>query len=752
MLFMVYSAIGQTTKSIQLTYDSSDFTLETDSGLVYIGSSIHDLHFTSDTLSPALPHVIINILIEPTQSYVSHSLQQSTQLLASNVIIAPNTIEVIDTVLNDTGETYNISYSGLYPSSNLEYVGEAMIDGAKLLVFDYCPFKYYSSSHNLYLVSSLTINIMLNNDTPRNGENTGCLDNMYSAVSDIVVNPEDLTGQGSAYIKPIAPMSPAPLVTDGFEYIIVTTNFMKNEFQRLANWKTQKGIKATVITIEDINTQYSQYSSLELRIKYAIRNYYNGQYNRLKYVVLGGGHQYVPSPICYVNYLTHTTYTPTDWFYACFDTMDWDLNNNGRLGEVGDAVDLYPEVFVTRLPADNLSDAQIMVNKIINYESNPNTVTWHNRLLMGGNKLQKQKGNKSDAEYRGDKIYSNYIQPNWNGSMDKFYDTGTSFSGGANYQFTANNLSSVLSSGYPFVNIYTHGSWKGWNMETGNDFMSSAVNAVTNQTYSVITTNSCNTNSFDTKSNCLGCLFMKNVNAKCVGYWGSSRDNYSAAIYKKLSSANEFVGDFYKSLFLDSEKSFGYATTKARIANLGRCNHPFIYSTRYALFTFNALGDPEMPLYTHIPSLFVNVNISFVNNHITVNTGLSGCSICVMSKNDYGNQYYCVVRNASSYSFDISNSFATDYTVTISKPGYVTYTSDYTLPPLDNVYIQNQTFSNNTTITGNNIYVGKDVQMTQPVGEVEVVNGILTLQGYNIVHIKNGFSVNTGGQLIINNN
>lgn len=747
--YLSETAQALTTKNIQLTFNSSDFTLETEDGLTYIDSSVHDVFFTSDTLSPALPHITVNILIEQSQIYNSHTIQKTYQLLGSNIIIAPNASEIIDTITYNIPEPTNIYYTGSFPTTNVDFVGEEMIDGAKLLVFDVCPFIYNSTTHQLYIISSLNISIVLDETNNRSGS-TNSLNNMYSIVYDMIENPEDLST--GAYHAPLIGNN-TPINTEGYEYIIVTTESMKSTFQQLANWKTQKGIKAKVITIEDIDLLYPQYSSRELRIKYALKDYYNGQYHNLRYAVLAGSQSNVPSPNCYVRFFTHHEYTPTDWFYACFDTMDWDSNNNNKWGEIDDGVDLYPEIFVTRLPARNANEAQIMIDKIIGYESNPTNTEWNNQILMGGAKLRKKKGNTSDSEYRSGKIYDKYILPYWNGNRVKFFDTGTSFPGGSDYQFTAYHLRNVLSQGYPFVHIYTHGNWDRWKMEEGDGFKNSDVQYLNNPIYTIITANSCYTNQFDNPNQtCLGEYFMNKSNSGVVGVWGCSRAEYSCVIYKKLSSANEFVGDFYKCLFSNenNNKNFGFATCMAKIQNLGRCKHPTIYSTRHALYIFNAFGDSEMPVYIQVPQHFTNPDIELLNNQLSVSTEIEGCSICVMSKNDCGEQYYCVVRGTSDYTFDLSNTQAIEYVVTITKPGYVAYSTEVQMPNENNVYIQNQTFTSNATIVGDNIYIGRDVDLTQQTGDVIVNNGTLNVQGNNKVVIKNGFKVNLGANLKIN--
>ena len=733
-------------KTITLSYDATDFTFDTEEGFTIIGSDAHNIYYASDTLQPALPHITVNVLIEPTQIMLAFGQQINTLLVSHDITIPPNTIEIPDTIENDIPDTYaNVTFYGTYPSSNIQYIGENRIDGAKILVFDVCPFQYNSSTNDLFIISNMEIEIMLM-DYPTRGDNTSYLNNMYSLVENIVVNPEELTDPSSAYVKPQHGLYPPLTNTEGYEYVIVTTNAMKSEFQRLADWKTQKGVKAKVLTTEYIDSAYSQYSTQQLRIKHALRNYYDGQYKNLKYVLLGGSHSCVPSQLCYIHYLIDHDHTPSDYFYSCFDTMDWDTNHNGEVGEVPDQVDIYPEIFVTRLPARNTTDARIMVDKIIGYETAPNLSAWQNRLLMGGTELRKTKNGMSDSEYRSNRIFNNYINPYWNGARVRFFDTGTDFPDGANYQFNSYNLKYVLSQGYPFVNIYTHGNYDHWKMEVG-DFTNTNIDEISNPIYSIITTNSCTTNGFDKSDTCFSNKFLQTSNSGVVAYWGSSRSEFSRIMYKKLGTCNTFIGEFYKQLFLSSHKQFGHAITSARIQHLSECFNPNLYSSRWTLFTFNALGDPEMPVYTQVPYMLDNAYVHTSNNTIFVSPTCFGCNICVMSKNDHGEQYYAVARGASNYYFQIGDTPATEFVVTISKANYIPRVIEVSKP--DTIYIQNEIFLTDSMVSADNVFIGKDVTTTKPTGEVSVNSGTLTIRGRKKVYIKNGFKVNHGAQLRI---
>ena len=172
---------------------------------------------------------------------------------------------------------------------------------------------------------------------------------------------------------------------------------MKDAFQALANWKTIKGIKTKVLTIDSINKNYTG-NTQQIRIKRALKDYYNETYGNLKYVLLGGDVQIVPTQNCYVyisNTYTHND-CPTDLYYACLETMDWDTNGNGKVGEIQDSVSLEQNLFVARLPVHNIQQVSNVVNRIVLYEQWRHSVCNTDSILMCGTKINTITDGESD--------------------------------------------------------------------------------------------------------------------------------------------------------------------------------------------------------------------------------------------------------------------------------------------------------------------------------------------------------------------
>ena len=159
---------------------------------------------------------------------------------------------------------------------------------------------------------------------------------------------------------------------------------MDTVFQRLAAWKTLKGVPGNVVLVSWINANYTGYDLQE-----KIRNFIIDAHATwgTDYILLGGqgdyntaGQNIVPTRMANTG---SEGDEPCDLYYECLDGT-WDANGNHVYGEIADNPDLYPDVYVGRAPVYNVAMAQNFVYKVITYEQNPpaNYVK-HMNLLTG---------------------------------------------------------------------------------------------------------------------------------------------------------------------------------------------------------------------------------------------------------------------------------------------------------------------------------------------------------------------------------
>ena len=168
------------------------------------------------------------------------------------------------------------------------------------------------------------------------------------------------------------------------EYIIITNNNdvngnslydnaeeknMTDVFQEFADWKTQKGIPAKVVTIDDIAANY-----LGCDVQEKIHNFladvhqcygslfilFGGDVNVVPARMVPGKHNgtKIDSLLCY----------PVDLYYVAIDDS-WDSNGNGIFGEKADNADQFAEFFFGRAPVENVEEALAFVRKSMAYET-----------------------------------------------------------------------------------------------------------------------------------------------------------------------------------------------------------------------------------------------------------------------------------------------------------------------------------------------------------------------------------------------
>lgn len=746
---------AQEIKTISLTYKPSDFTLIERNNLLYIDSKKYSYTYNSDTLAPALPFIGIYVWIDNKFDYVGCNVNSEDILLRKGLSVAPN---IESCPMNDCGTVnlHEIDYlSNIYPVDCVEFIGENEIGGNKILCFSISPFQYFPNSKELFFKDKITLNISLSlSSTSLQRKKTNATD----LIDDLVVNRDEMYAARKIDVGLLSRQDKSLETSNCYEYLIVTCDSLKEEFQRLADWKTMKGVRAKVITTDSIFC-YSTEIRPQLQIKKAIMDYYENSNNKLKYVLLGGDHEIVPAEHCRVilkwDDTTEEQDIPTDLYYSSLKKLNWDSNNNGVIGELIDNIDISHDIYVTRLSVNTVSDARNQIRRIIKYEMNPDTCNWTNTILMAGKTLSGAQYNyaegiMSDTHYKSEKFYQKYIYRYWpTGMKYMFYDTGTSFPGGAQYHFRKDNVAEQLSNGYTISNVVTHGETDSWEMESRTDmtpqqelFYTSDASLIDSKKNSFIITPACKVNAFSSADTSLSEGFMRNPNGGIIGFYGSSTYCWYYRDSLLEDPSETFIGTFYTNLFKSNRHQMGKAIYDSKFSFRYLWSH---YMWRSFVFGMNGLCDPEMSVFLSTPQRFNDVNVQLTNGILTVTTGVPDCRICVMSKNDFGDSYYFVVDSTQSESFHVPTNA---YIICITKTGFIPYIAQVG----DTIYIQNEEINTNTTIIANHTFIGDNVSQDITYGPVTVTEGSTLRQYSGDVTIARGFEVKKGAQLEINSN
>ncbi len=750
LLFLLVPSclLAQKTRVFTINFSEKEFSFEKNDDFLIIVSKDNKAVIWGDTLDPALPFVGVNILIDYADDYAGFSYKENETLVGSNVTIDYNPVILPTNIIQESRRSRQIiEYDKKsYPDENVQFTGVHMMDGYKFLTFVVCPFRYDADNKNLYLKKDISLNINLRSLSPRESPKSPGK-NMREIVRDFSIN-----GNEMDTLYPYSTRATVTTDTVSYKYIIITNEALKPSFEKLAHWKTIKGVRSKVITVEDC---YDAHPNLtpQLAIKTVLANFYN---NGMEYALLAGDTDIVPSQICYLPHWTDDTYdTPADLYYACLDTLNscfsWDANGNNVYGEIYDNVDLAPEFILTRCSVSTLAEADIFVDRIIEYESSPKTDGWTKKMLSCGNIIHyyAQKNNLliSDSQYQGEYVYENGVQPYWDGSFFELFDTYSDHPDGANYQVTGDHFQTEFEKGYTFIDEFSHGWVNKWGfLEDWTLYKLDKASSLVNNGYSIITTTACYTNAFDKISTdfpgeedyyttCLSESFMRNPDSGILAYFGSSREGWNYI-------SSYFDEKFYENLLSSNEKQFGRAAMLAKNAYISETHLTYYDDYRWLIMSINPLGDPEMSVFTQIPQMFNNVSVSFSNGNLSVSTGISDCTICISSAADFGDSYYRMYINANGVSLSDMND---DCYLCITKQGYIPYIARVG----NSVYLQNEDIVRNLSVFSMNTYVGSNVNSSMTQGPVTIHKGKVINKSTGSITIQNDFEVKSGTELEI---
>jgi hypothetical protein len=447
----------------------------------------------------------------------------------------------------------------LYPESAVELLGVGDLYGQRIAVLAVYPFQVRPALGELWFNRTLDLSLEYGGvqriETRPFRLKERHRDLFETMVRGRVFNPEDVriqTGSGGAGIR--------SLPEGSYDYVVITSETLEPSFEPLTDWKTRKGVPSTIVTTAYIYSNYSGASNAE-----RIRNFIvdaNADWGAI-WFLLGGDTSVIP----YSTYNYVGDAIPSDFYYGDVDD-DW-----------------FSEVFVGRATADNASEADIFVDKVLTYEVDPPLTDYPLKALFMGFDLDAS----TPSEVMKDAIDTYYVPAQFD-PITKVYDSDAS-----NHKSDA---ISGLNQGYHLVNHSDHcNQWvlgvgyvnHGWTLSTGQ------VQGLTNgDEQSIFYSLGCWTNAYD-YNDCIAEYFVRNASGGGVGYIGNSRYGwYIPGSYNAASMRYDRA--FFKSLFQDSIIHLGQT-----LADSKDDNYPYDSYTRYIVCELTLLGDPEMPIWTDGP-------------------------------------------------------------------------------------------------------------------------------------------------------
>lgn len=685
-------------KSFTVEFDGNDFEVRNGDVYSWIVFDGDDYFYQENFGEPQLPKKLIRLAVPDGAQFTGLDYTFETEAYDDEIFVNPmqyfrNSDESYVPPKIDPNEAIYNSNSP-YPEELVEHTSTQLMSSYRFMTFAVSPFVYYPQSRELKIIKKITVTVNYNTgdtrDTERWDDGT-----FLRLLSDFVINPADLV-PGGIIENPEEKKSKQNSTMNGdddYDYLIITSSGLVDDFQELADWREMTGFNTKILAVEDIYSTYSG-STNQLKIKSCIEDYYEN--HGTMWVLLGGDNTIVPDQDTYgnVNNGGYTTSNlPADLFYACFDNQfDWDANGNGIAGETGDNIDMAPEVILTRAAIRTAAHVEAFADKSINYEKNPPESDFAEKMLLTGEQLWYTWGGRSDADWRNERMWDEYIDPYWDGQRWRLYDTNTDF-GGASYDLTPGHLSDQINDGYNYLHMATHGNTTIWAMESGGHFSSSHASNLTNQDQQgIIVTNACITNAFDSGTDpCLSEAFLRNPKGGAIGYFGCSRYGWGYAVQSDiLGPSMMFDAVFFESLFKGEPNDNAYklgavaAEAKAKILGMGYADGYGAY--RWLMFGINMLGDPGVDLLDADPEKITANH----NRHLIMGDDEASVSFCnapdALATLFFDGELIGQVELQSgngTIEFDPLAKCNQDATITITEHNYEPYSADipvYALP------------------------------------------------------------------------
>jgi hypothetical protein len=399
--------------------------------------------------------------------------------------------------------------------------------------------------------------------------------------------------------QPFRPTQVPSVLGSPVAYVIVTGDDQAAVYQQLADWKTQSGEPAVVRTMSFIRQQYPFGSDDAERVRRFIRDAY--QRWGTQYVLLGGDTDVIPVRDAYTVFYGGESIA-SDLYYSCLDG-NWNADGDSLYGEgyasaqnPGDNADLLPEVWVGRAPTVSAADAQLFVNKTLQYIRQP-TSDYMDRFLFFAEVLFPQDWSSGQTtsldgaeliEYdvlpvldnfgswiKYARLYENYTDARWRPGA--IQETKATVRDSLNRGF---NISVHVGHGYRTVM-----SCGDDNLTSNDAFSLGNGNRLTNL-YAI----DCTSNAIDFP--CIGESFLLAPNGGAVTNIGSTRFDFP-------TTGRAYQQEYFRLLFQDQVTAIGEAQGRQKLPFLAQANYDGV--SRWTQMTLLLLGDPSLRIYTTKP-------------------------------------------------------------------------------------------------------------------------------------------------------
>lgn len=552
-----------------------------------------------------------------------------------------------DQNLDEVEFVYN---AAAYQTRSLATMPEATIEvqgtmrGIRIGSLVINPVSYNPASNTLRVFNNIEVEI--NFDGADHAETERMLLSTYSPYFDIVYK------QMFNYRQIMDVYSDHPdLMAYPVHMIVITPENYISALQPWINWKIQKGFDVNVVTTAQAGGNYNAIQSY-------VQNLYNtgvSQDATPTFLVLVGDTGQIPGKTSGT-----ATQKVTDLYYGSVDN------------------DYFPDMFYSRMSAENTNEVTAIVNKILQYEqyTMPDPSYLNNVTLIAG----------------WDGYWTNYVgKPTIQYAMQYYYNTAHGFTNVYNWlgqPYT--NCYASLSSGTGFVNYTAHGSETSWS---DPQLTKSQVNALTNTNkYFLAMGNCCLTGNFGYNQPCFGEAMLRGENKAAYSYIGSCPVTYwyedyyfgvgATNTFGQMPNINNTATGVYDGIWMD--ETYNTVSSIVFLGNLAVCyastgGYQTSSNPTYYWQAYHVLGDGSIMPYR------VNPTPNTVSHASTIPAGATSFQVSAQAGSYVGISQNNVLKGAAlvpasgSVNVPLSGIGSGQVHIVVTKPQRQPYIQDITV-------------------------------------------------------------------------
>jgi hypothetical protein len=397
-------------------------------------------------------------------------------------------------------------------------------------------------------------------------------------------------------------------------YLIITPDAYYTSLLPFEQWKSKTGIQTKVVLFSDIGSNPS-YSDIR---DFLLNTYTNWEHPPDYFLAIGD------AGIFPVKYTSDSSGFPgmyaNDNYYVSLDY----------------AGDVFPDIHHGRLPIQNSFQLETMINKIINYESNPymTETSWYKEgVMVACDQFPTQIATKN-------RVLADLLQYGYQ-HVDSFYAT---------HYWSTNQISDAITnavnSGRSFVNYRGTGWDQGWYASFGYIYHVSHVQGLNNgRKLPIVTSIGCGVAKFD-EYNCYGEQWMRNGTPTsekgAVSFYGPTWNTHTR-------HNNRLDRGLYVGFLKEGLPTLGEAGTRAKLYMYDICGMSDTTATQ--MNEYLILGDPTILVKTDIPD---SMSVSHLS---TIPTGPTSFVVSVLDQNGpLKDAFVCVQMDSFFHILGYTNS------------------------------------------------------------------------------------------------